>query len=57
MHRGLVDHPAFRENGEVNGKKIIGSYVSDIYMAVRDGRLHGKVVEAWEEAMMLGESG
>ncbi|RJE23102.1 Phenylalanine ammonia-lyase [Aspergillus sclerotialis] len=54
MHRGLVDHPAFRENGELNGKKIIGSYVSDIYMAVRDGRLNGRVMEAWKQEM-LGE--
>lgn len=53
MHRGLVDHPTFRENqnkGEHGHrgrgrKKVIGSYVSDIYMAVRDGRLHGRVAE------------
>lgn len=40
MHRGLVDHPTLQGKG-----KIIGSYVSEIYMAVRDGRLHGRIVE------------
>lgn len=54
MHRGLVDHPPFRENGERNGKKIIGSYVSDIYMAVRDWRLQGRVVEAYKQGTLDG---
>lgn len=48
MHRGLVDHPTQPGDGSVP-KKVIGSYVSDIYMAVRDERLHARVMEAWKQ--------
>lgn len=51
MHRGLVDHPTIREDG-ARPKKIIGSYVSEIYVAVRDGRVHGMAMQAWEEHVM-----
>lgn len=49
MHRGLADHPTLQGQGSNGQKRIIGSYVSEIYMAVRDGRLHGRVVEAWKQ--------
>ncbi|RMJ28864.1 Phenylalanine ammonia-lyase, partial [Aspergillus sp. HF37] len=49
MHRGLADHPTFQGQGTNGQKRIIGSYVSEIYLAVRDGRLHGRVAETWKQ--------
>ena len=45
MHRGLIDHPTFREGEQGRREmRVIGSYVSEIYLAVMDGRVHGVVV-------------
>lgn len=51
FHRGLVDHPSLPGiNGQSNGDKDsgpgkhLGSLVSEIYMAVRSGRLHDIVM-------------
>lgn len=49
MHRGLADHPAFQDDGTSSQKRIMGSYVSEIYLAVRDGSLHGRVLDAWKQ--------
>ena len=47
MHRGLIEHPIA---GDMDGnmidgrpKKTIGSWVSTIYEAVRDGSLHAEL--------------
>ncbi|KAL2000282.1 hypothetical protein VTN02DRAFT_3315 [Thermoascus thermophilus] len=63
MHRGLVDHPTFQPADDTRGsrageertqqkqnRKILGTLASEIYLSVRDGRLHGRVVEAWRRA-------
>lgn len=48
FHRGLVDHPApeaeFDDQG--NKKRTIGSWISVIYEALRDGRLHEPLMDA-----------
>ncbi|PSN59403.1 putative phenylalanine ammonia-lyase [Corynespora cassiicola Philippines] len=48
MHRGLVDHPTLIHRGgadENRPRKILGTFASEIYMALRDGRLHKRVEE------------
>ncbi|MCJ1283913.1 hypothetical protein MMC26_003244 [Xylographa opegraphella] len=46
MHRGLVDHPPISsESGETGPKRTIGSLTSIIYMSLRNGELHNKVME------------
>jgi phenylalanine ammonia-lyase len=47
MHCGLDDHPSGRENSA--GKRTIGSHVSKIYEAVRDGRLFERFAMASKE--------
>ncbi|PLB41347.1 phenylalanine ammonia-lyase [Aspergillus candidus] len=37
LHRGLEDHPAY-DRAHMEGKKCIGSRITTIYTAVRDGR-------------------
>ncbi|KAL1981121.1 hypothetical protein VTN96DRAFT_3055 [Rasamsonia emersonii] len=49
MHRGLVDHPTLAtagEEGNGGNRKILGTYASEIYLAVRNGQLHGRVMDA-----------
>ncbi|PPJ52586.1 hypothetical protein CBER1_10483 [Cercospora berteroae] len=48
MHRGLEVHPRCG-SGDQGKSKTIGSQVSIIYEAIRDGRLFGKVAEAMHE--------
>ena len=48
MCKGLVDHPLGSE-GERSGKKTIGSNISVVYEAVRDGRINGVVVGCLRE--------
>jgi phenylalanine ammonia-lyase len=55
MHRGLIDHPRLNTQ-EVNGdstppRKLLGTYASDIYMSIRDGRLYGRVMENLESVV------
>lgn len=50
FHRGLVDHPTLLDHTLTNGNnnhgpsKHIGSFVSEIYMAIRSSRLHDLVM-------------
>ncbi|KUL90885.1 hypothetical protein ZTR_00704 [Talaromyces verruculosus] len=50
FHRGLADHPTLRDPSLTNGDKDagpgkhLGSLVSEIYLAVRNGRLHDIVM-------------
>ncbi|EEA28541.1 hypothetical protein TMatcc_003124 [Talaromyces marneffei ATCC 18224] len=50
FHRGLADHPTLRDPSLTNGVKDlgpgknIGSLVSEIYLAIRNGRLHEVVM-------------
>jgi phenylalanine ammonia-lyase len=49
LHRGLIEHPVAGDKGgnKIDGrpKKTIGSWVSIIYEAVRDGSLYAEVFE------------
>lgn len=47
MHRGLIEHPLTDEVNLIDGrfKKTIGSWVSIIYEAIRDGSLVGVLLE------------
>ncbi|EED22948.1 phenylalanine ammonia-lyase, putative [Talaromyces stipitatus ATCC 10500] len=50
FHRGLADHPTLRDPSSTNGdeyrgpKKHLGSLVSEIYLAIRNGRMHDLVM-------------
>jgi phenylalanine ammonia-lyase len=71
FHRGLVDHPTLvadeigrhgeqrdgsgDEKGSRRGR-LLGSMASEIYVAVRNGGLHRRVVTAWERAMAVNSS-
>lgn len=50
FHRGLADHPTIHDPSLMNGDrdlgpdKNLGSLVSEIYLAVRNGRLHDLVM-------------
>ena len=48
MHRGLRDHPTLLVEADDTSapRKILGTLASDIYMAIRDGRLYDVVMEA-----------
>ncbi|GIZ40181.1 hypothetical protein CKM354_000353300 [Cercospora kikuchii] len=48
MHHGLEAHPRCG-SGDQGKRKTIGSQVSIIYEAIRDGRLFGEVAEAMHE--------
>ncbi|KAF2805110.1 putative phenylalanine ammonia-lyase [Mytilinidion resinicola] len=57
IHRGLADHPSPKCSGGgrtcgncTGSRKIIGTYASDIYLALRDGRLYGVIMEALQNA-------
>jgi phenylalanine ammonia-lyase len=60
FHRGLVDHPtllaaaAAKTNGVDGGhggkkrpEKILGTFASEIYLAIRDGRFHDLLMKAF----------
>ncbi|KAL3450042.1 L-Aspartase-like protein [Aspergillus insuetus] len=49
LHRGLEDHPTYG-NGEKTGKRTIGSHISTIYAALREGGFMKVLEECWEEA-------
>ncbi|KAH8705434.1 putative phenylalanine ammonia-lyase [Talaromyces proteolyticus] len=51
FHRGLIDHPtaSVATNGERGPGKILGTLASEIYMAIRNGRLHGLVMDAFTD--------
>lgn len=54
MHRGIEDHPV---PGVLAGKQTIGSYVTKIFEAVRDGRLFERFAAASKELSLdVGES-
>ncbi|KAF2648201.1 putative phenylalanine ammonia-lyase [Lophiostoma macrostomum CBS 122681] len=51
MHRGLIDHPRSNTRGDQRGagessstRKLLGTYASDIYLSIRDGRLYDRVM-------------
>ncbi|TVY12854.1 Phenylalanine aminomutase (L-beta-phenylalanine forming) [Lachnellula arida] len=48
FHTGLVEHPTAKSS-TINGraKKSIGSWISIIYEALRDGRLHRALIDAF----------
>jgi phenylalanine ammonia-lyase len=48
MHRGLIDHPTISTslNGVQMPKKILGTMASEIYLALRNGKLHAVVMNA-----------
>ena len=48
MHRGLVDGPTFNDTG-CRRKLTVGSWVSIIFEALKDGRLHGPLMECLRE--------
>jgi phenylalanine ammonia-lyase len=54
LHRGLIEHPVAGDKGgnKIDGrpKKTIGSWVSIIYEAVRDGSLYAEVFEFLQAA-------
>ncbi|MCJ1435486.1 hypothetical protein MMC27_004860 [Xylographa pallens] len=46
MHKGLMDHPPLRsESDEMGTKRTIGSLTSQIYISLRNGELHNRVME------------
>lgn len=49
MHHGLVEHPTpqDKDNNTLDGrpKKTIGSWISTVHEAVRDGRIHDEVMD------------
>lgn len=48
FHRGLVEHPGRNHGAKINGrpKKTIGSWISIIYAAIRDGRIAKPMFDA-----------
>lgn len=61
MHRGLVEHPVANDPSgnmiEGRPKKTIGSWVSTIYEAVRDGSLYGEMFRFLETVSQEKASG
>ncbi|KAI5370379.1 Putative aromatic amino acid lyase, L-Aspartase, phenylalanine/histidine ammonia-lyase, active [Septoria linicola] len=55
IHHGLEDHPscASTKHG-LSEKKTIGSHVSIIYEAIRDGRLFGELTDVVDDLGLLG---
>ncbi|KAL2827212.1 L-Aspartase-like protein [Aspergillus cavernicola] len=46
MHKGLIDHPTYiSASGD---KKTIGSHISTIYAALREGKFRRVLVDCWE---------
>ncbi|RAK73623.1 phenylalanine ammonia-lyase [Aspergillus fijiensis CBS 313.89] len=46
LHRGFADHPTV-DRTQSAGKLTIGSQVSKVYMALREGRLRRVLLECW----------
>ncbi|KAL3474591.1 L-Aspartase-like protein [Aspergillus californicus] len=46
MHKGLRDHPTYPQNSEE--KKTIGSHISTVYAALREGRFRAILLGCWE---------
>ncbi|PYI27982.1 phenylalanine ammonia-lyase [Aspergillus indologenus CBS 114.80] len=46
LHRGFADHPTV-DRAKGAGKLTIGSQVSKVYMALREGRLRRVLLECW----------
>ncbi|OJJ96465.1 hypothetical protein ASPACDRAFT_34556 [Aspergillus aculeatus ATCC 16872] len=46
LHRGFADHPTV-DRAQSAGKLTIGSQVSKVYMALREGRLRRVLLECW----------
>ncbi|KAI9929843.1 hypothetical protein MW887_011649 [Aspergillus wentii] len=44
MHRGLIDHPTIQPQ---QGKKSIGSYISIVYAALRDGQMRNVLLDVF----------
>lgn len=51
MHQGLDDHPS---TGQYQQAKTIGSRVSVIYEAIRDGTLFSEIVGAMDDLGLRG---
>jgi len=52
MHKGLVDHPTYvSDSGEASSsdKKTIGSHISTIYAALREGQFMSVLVDCWQD--------
>ncbi|KAL4787314.1 L-Aspartase-like protein [Aspergillus varians] len=48
MHKGLVDHPTYvSASDDGTDKKTIGSHISTIYTALREGQFAGVLVDCW----------
>ena len=46
MHKGLMDHPPLKgDSDEMGTKRTIGSLTSQIYISLRNGELHNRVME------------
>ncbi|KAI9150489.1 Phenylalanine aminomutase (L-beta-phenylalanine forming) [Paramyrothecium foliicola] len=50
MHRGLADHPPLvaAKYGNEKAGKILGSMAADIYVSIRDGRMHDVLMASME---------
>ncbi|KAJ0419467.1 L-Aspartase-like protein [Aspergillus carlsbadensis] len=49
LHRGLEDHPTYGSGDKV-GKRTIGSHISTVYAALREGGFMGVLEACWGEA-------
>ena len=49
LNRGIEDHPTLAEAKHGNGTRILGTMASEIYMALRDGRMFGRVMAFCEK--------
>lgn len=52
FHQGLVEHPTLECSGQIKERprKTIGSWISVIYAAIRDGRLHRPVMACLQDS-------
>ncbi|THC96837.1 hypothetical protein EYZ11_003661 [Aspergillus tanneri] len=46
MHKGIVDHPTYH-SGDTHKKECIGSQISKIYMALRQGQVRDVLLRCW----------
>jgi phenylalanine ammonia-lyase len=49
FHRGQVEDPVMSDTIDGRPVKMIGSWISVIYKAIRDGRLFGEVLKSMQE--------
>ncbi|KAA8645340.1 hypothetical protein EYZ11_011700 [Aspergillus tanneri] len=47
LHRGIVDHPTY-DSGEARKKECIGSQISKVYTALRQGEMREVVLRCWD---------